>query len=297
MASPVLEAEFPKSVLYDASGVLPRRKVSQHKQPRTRDVDLIQYVVVHKSGADGPAGLRGAEGMSRFVIEHRGWADPAYTYWFPRVCELDAKGRFIWYRCNADEVRSFHTGGRMNVEGVALGVQGNYDGDGGVTERRPTDQQMVCLADALDYSERRYSRFRRTGENEHGDKLFTGHWEHGKIVCPGDALQAWVREQRGGDIRETVMATPDSVEVDFNTLSILERQFALKALEYELGPLDGMWGYKSRAALERFQKDHHLRPDGHWGKHTAAAMLLALRPSLMSTRVVFDHALAAAKKD
>lgn len=297
MASPTLEAELPRSAVYDASLVLPRRDKGRHKQPRFRDVGLIQYTIVHKSGADGPAGLRGAMGMANFVINHRGWDDPAYTFWFPRVCELDGRGRPIWYRCNADAVRSFHTGGRMNVEGVGLGVQGNYDGDGGVIERHPTEQQMMCLQDALDYCERIYPLFRRTGSDAHGDKLLTGHWEHGKIVCPGDALQAWVRLQRGGDIREMVIETPDSVELDFNTLSILERQFALKHLGFDVGPLDGMWGYQSRAALERFQTAQGLRPDGHWGKHTASAMLLAMRAAnMMSARIVFMDALERAKK-
>jgi peptidoglycan hydrolase-like protein with peptidoglycan-binding domain len=37
----------------------------------------------------------------------------------------------------------------------------------------------------------------------------------------------------------------------------------LKALGYDPGPVDGLLGRKARAALRRYQKDHHLPADGY----------------------------------
>ena len=43
----------------------------------------------------------------------------------------------------------------------------------------------------------------------------------------------------------------------------LAMQSDLKALGYDPGPLDGVLGRKARAALRRYQKDHHLPADGY----------------------------------
>lgn len=55
-------------------------------------------------------------------------------------------------------------------------------------------------------------------------------------------------------------------------MNVLDIQRRLLALEYDPGPLDGMWGPKSRAAVKAFQKDHGLLVDGVVGKMTANAM-------------------------
>jgi len=39
-------------------------------------------------------------------------------------------------------------------------------------------------------------------------------------------------------------------------------QMALKERGYDPGPIDGMWGSKSSAALKRFEKDNKLPADG-----------------------------------
>jgi len=56
----------------------------------------------------------------------------------------------------------------------------------------------------------------------------------------------------------------------------LERQNALKKLGYDPGPLDGDFGPKTRYALQTFQKEHGLVPDGIWGPKTEAVMRDAL---------------------
>ncbi len=43
---------------------------------------------------------------------------------------------------------------------------------------------------------------------------------------------------------------------------VLRLQTNLKALDYPVGPLDGVWGKKTLAAYQQFQKDNGLEPDG-----------------------------------
>lgn len=266
--------------LGDASALLSRRNPGKRRKvPRERDPNAIRYCVIHKSGADGPPGLRGAQGMARFVIDHRGWDDPAYTFWLPRVPDVDTEGRFLALRCNPDTTRSWHTGGDLNDLGVSIAFQGAYDGDGGEIEVHPTEAQLVMAAALLDHLEATHPAFRRQDKDEQGRYLLTGHWEHGKAICPGDAITLWTRTQRGEGLalRAGNVADPTATEVRPLHFGIASRQLALRAAGYDPGPIDGMQGYQTRAALERFQRAQGLRVDGHWGKHTAAAMLVVLR--------------------
>lgn len=266
--------------LGDASALLARRNPGKRRKvPRERNAEAIRYVVIHKSGADGPPGLRGAQGMARFVIDHRGWDDPAYTFWLPRVPDVTESGHMLALRCNPDTTRSWHTGGDLNDLGVSIAFQGAYDGDGGDIEVRPTDAQLEMAAAILDHLEATHAAFRRQERDGQGNYLLTGHWEHGKAVCPGDAITLWTRTQRGEGpaLRAGNVADPLPTEVKPLHFGIASRQLALRAAGYDPGPIDGRQGYQTRAALERFQKAQGLKADGHWGKHTAAAMLTVLR--------------------
>ena len=55
-----------------------------------------------------------------------------------------------------------------------------------------------------------------------------------------------------------------------------DRQQALALLGYDPGPIDGMFGRRTRDALERFQMEHGLQIDGIWGPNTEQAMRQAL---------------------
>lgn len=293
----ILEADLGDGIaLYDVAKLLPRakKKLPYRKRYRKRDPKAVGFVIVHKSGADGPPGFRGMEGSARFVVNHRGWQGFAYTFWFPRVPDVDPAGRLVVYRGQPDDVRSFHTGGRMNTIGVGFGVQGNYDGDAdGVIEREPTEFQLRALEKMARYAEGRYPAFSITGRADDADAWrLSGHWEHGKPVCPGDALVAWVRRMRGegGAMVDDDELGPQGLEVDPKRFTKSERQKALALLGYDPGPIDGIWGYRSRAALETFQAAEGLVVDGAWGRHSAAAMLRALRKTGFASRAMFDSA-------
>lgn len=49
-------------------------------------------------------------------------------------------------------------------------------------------------------------------------------------------------------------------------------QRCLNAMRYTAGPVDGVFGPVTEAALRAFQKDHNIRADGIVGPHTTAAL-------------------------
>lgn len=55
-----------------------------------------------------------------------------------------------------------------------------------------------------------------------------------------------------------------------------QRQCLLVFLGYDTGGVDGIWGNKSRNAVESAQEDLGLVPDGIWGPQTEAAILEAV---------------------
>lgn len=61
-------------------------------------------------------------------------------------------------------------------------------------------------------------------------------------------------------------------------------QAALKKAGYKPGKIDGVYGRETRAAVKAFQKDRHLRSDGHPTPRTLGALRVA-------TKVDFDHKL------
>lgn len=51
-------------------------------------------------------------------------------------------------------------------------------------------------------------------------------------------------------------------------------QFRLRELGYYRGPIDGSFGYGSRSALARFQRDYRMRPTGWLDERTRRALRL-----------------------
>lgn len=259
--------------VYDVHRLLPRRSAYP-----SRDPSDIRHVVVHKSGADGPPGFAGAVGMARFCVDHRGWPGAAYTYWVPREPDVDTDSRLVVYRCQPDEARSYHTGGAMNGRGVGVACQGNYDGEWDLVDgvpqvlREPTAAQLTALGAMVDWLALRHTGFHPGLDRDSNLWGLTGHWEHGKPVCPGDALRAWVELRRGGGTPPTPAPEPTP-----RRRSVREIQAALATLGFAPGPVDGVLGYRTRAALERFQASAKVSVDGWYGPETAAAMSAALK--------------------
>lgn len=119
-----LEAEIaPGVALYDVSRLLPTRG------PQKRTQEIIR-VYVHHSGALGPAGFKGPQVSTRYVMTQRKPPFPcaAYHYWIPALEVRDPVGRLVLFRLVPDDVVSWHTGGQANQHGVGCVLQGNTSG-------------------------------------------------------------------------------------------------------------------------------------------------------------------------
>ena len=52
---------------------------------------------------------------------------------------------------------------------------------------------------------------------------------------------------------------------------VLSLQKGLATMGYDVGPVDGIFGDKTKAAVTKFQDDHHLSADGIVGPTTGLA--------------------------
>jgi hypothetical protein len=229
---------------------------------------LISTVVFHQTAGGIKAGLEGVKNTASFFVrpddpktpglEGRGWPGFAYTFYMPFEPELDEQGRYIGYQTQDEDVVSYHTGGAPNGYGVALAFQGNFRSKGAPNNGGdPSPAQMQVVDEWMQFFEGRYE-----------SPKFTGHWEHGKDTCPGWWLQNWICIYRG----EEPLPEPKSKGLGAGSGAFatwLDVQQALHSLGYDLGKygpnkngVDGDWGYSSRVALEKFQRDHGLTVTG-----------------------------------
>jgi hypothetical protein len=117
-----LEVELaPGVALYDVSALLPR------KGPDVRDVAAIRRIYVHHSGAFGPAGFKGAQASTRYVMTQRTPKFPCapYHFWIPEADLVDDAGRLCVLRLVPDHIVAWHTGGKANRHGSGVVLQGN----------------------------------------------------------------------------------------------------------------------------------------------------------------------------
>lgn len=259
----------------DARDTLPRHP---SKRWQTRDVSrVLGFVWHHTAGGDNPeATARYHVGASHTSAD--GMPGIAYTFYVRQSGE-------VWW-CNDLAARTWSQGGgklhpdvdgdgeatradgKGDANGRFIGIVfgGNFDSRWNPTGKHPTPIQILAGLALVAHL---------TGTERHPampDLLFgaVGHltladvWAHadfGKAACPGDdlsALAASLRHARGA--------------ISFRTDADWQR--ALSARGYDLGPsgADGVWGPKSRAALEAFQRDSGLDPTGH--KDPASQALL-----------------------
>lgn len=276
--------------LYDGHEYLEQHQTKRYAVRPTSAIDLL---VLHKSGADGPPGFRGLEASTRFCIHQRGWPGCPYTFWASREPDIDETGRYVVYRGQPDEVRSYHTGGAANGRGIALAFQGAFDGQWDLLasgrpkiEVEPTLAQRTILADFVPWLLKKY---------QIPNRRLSGHWEakrwgakKNKLVCPGDAIRQWVLDYRH---EGAVTTAPPPAPADGGWVycpSVRDLQKALALLGWDPGPIDGIWGYRSRHALERFQSSVGLEADGWYGVRSAGAMRDALAARGLLDKDVFD---------
>lgn len=217
----------------------------------------ITEVICHHSGGNPHTGRIGVDAIARFATAAkskggRGWPGFPYHFAIPSTPIQDELGRNIVYRVWEDDWRIWHTGGFHNQHGVGVVVVGTYKSGahpGGA--EAPSKEAMSSMQELiLDYLLPRYGLDPRRN-------LFT-HSEFGKPACPGDAVTSWV----------------ESFRKTGNGPSLLDVQKKLKALGFDPGKLDGLWGPTTRTAVVKFQKSSGLVPDGILGPKTLRKLSL-----------------------
>ena len=244
----------------------------------------ITEIFVHHSGGPFRHGLSAPVGIAAFcaapvkVDVHgrhigggRGWPGCPYTYIIPSTLEV-VDGKFELYRVWDDSWRTWHTGGKHNTRGVGICMTGWFasrhsSSDSDSARLQPDSIAMTALEQLV-----HNFLVPRHGLDVSTD-LF-GHFDVGKPACPGDFLEQWVRQTRGEQWVSPLFSTDGEGDDRVLLRTDAQRQGALIKLGYDLGPsgADGVWGFKSRRALECFQIQHHLTVDGVWGPHTEREM-------------------------
>lgn len=100
----------------------------------------------------------------------------------------------------------------------------------------------------------------------------------------------YVREVRASEQLANLPPPPTDCEVDPAQFDVREQQKALAVTGHDPGPLDGIMGRQTRAALRAFQFQAWISADGIWGPMTGRMMLGRLRELGLADVTSFDSA-------
>lgn len=186
----VFEAQVAGGIaLYDISHILPAHPKRKYRE---RDVNGIERVYTHHSGALGARGYRGAVGTARYAIretsKRKPWPGAAYHFWFAYHADRDLDGRLVIYRLQPDEARSYHTGEEANDHGLGLCWQGN------LREKLPSADQIEMAEGFYPWLFETYSLTVPDGFSFHSEAGKYGG--KSKPTCPGPHVTAWVKRWR-----------------------------------------------------------------------------------------------------
>lgn len=249
----------------------------------------ISRVFIHHSAGPFKRGIDAAYGIAEWVSRAplygadgkrkgggRGWPGAPYQFVIPSTLEV-VEGKYEIYRMWDDDMWTWHTSSSYNKTGIGVCMAGwfasrHVKSDNARLEPSPEAFEGLKTL-VLDYLLPRYGLT---------TKALCGHFDAGKPTCPGDFLEQWVRQTRGEKWVSPLFAKAEVLDdkgpvYDLKTTADLQK--ALQDLGYNLGPhgVDGKWGFDTRAALEAFQEEYNLVPDGILGPLTKAAILRALR--------------------
>jgi hypothetical protein len=196
-----IEFDGPDFRLVDASSILPRRSDRHYF---TRDPSKIAEVICHQTqGSSKNAGRFGLLHTAEFFVaddnpatedvEGRAYPGFGYTFYVPWQPELGIDFVPIIYRCQPDNIHSYHTK-HHNIGGVGIAFQGHFRSR---NERfapdSPSPWQRAIFQPLL-----RYLIF-------HCYQLSPlsvfGHNDFGKEDCPGDEINAWIDQYRIDSLR------------------------------------------------------------------------------------------------
>lgn len=236
-------------LILDASfielGTLPAHDTKEWSK---RDPAKLKGAVIHQSLEEyGTASGNAKYHVGPNHISEDGLPGLSYTIFIERSPRV--------ILANPVDCRTYSQGyggrpGDENEEFLSICVGGNFSGPGYLGSQRPTQDQLELLAKTWDHLKEIWGWTNAD---------LYGHYHFGKPSCPGNHLMEIIDQLR---------------PVTF--ISSIERQKALKKLDYYKGEQDGRWGPASKAALVEFQRAAGLIPDGVWGDKTSEAVKTAL---------------------
>lgn len=233
----------PRPVIVDLRGRLPRNPARGWGRRKTSD---LRGVVFHQTLGTGDVFSVARYHVSKESHLAPGKGAPGIAY----VFFVDTDGTI--YQCNDLEDVTWSqggphagpNGGQPNTNYLSVVFRGNFHGQGYDGKGDPTPAQLSAGAALW--------RWLRDSLGLEGHALY-GHSDFGKPACPGFVL---------GDLIEDLRAEPEKLAPFTPRLDVPgDWQAALVLLGYDLGRfgpnrdgVDGVWGAKSQAALEAYQR-------------------------------------------
>ncbi len=146
------------------------------------------------------------------------------------------------------------------------------------------ESPQAMVAEATEGVPAQLDQWGRFLTNEQDGKLITAmnehDWEGFTRIYNGSGQVDYYSSRMEQMYNEAVIALESGMteeDHDQADLSTWEgRQEALVTLGYDPGPVDGAFGPSTKSALQEFQADQGLTPDGIWGPKTEKAMDEAL---------------------
>jgi len=217
----IFEGNF--SLIYDISDQLPKHKNYPYGtnaiDPRSErravvgkyydDEDRsIQKVVFHQTAGSYTPGFNGVMNTANFFVTDpkydakgnwlgngRGWPGFAYTFYVPYEPEMH-EGKWIIFQCNPLKRISWHTGNGQNEISIAICFQGYFYSEH-ITryfprkghDGHPSQAQIECAEE--------FWKLYCMEKLKIGDHEIYGHFDFGKLACPGADLENIVRYYRG----------------------------------------------------------------------------------------------------
>lgn len=217
----------------DKRTALPVHGTRRYRQRTQRQ---IQFIALHHSATVSGS----AEAFAAYHVNQLGWPGIGYHY------VIDKKGGISW--CHPLETISYHVG-RSNGAAVGICLVGDF------RQERPQPAQRTA---AVELTKSLMNELGITKEKVLGHQEFPGYqWKD----CPAFSMSDFRRELTNAGLKLLFSRGATGPEVK----AIQQR---LKELGYSPGPIDGIFGPQTAAAVIRFQQQAGITVDGIVGPET-----------------------------
>ncbi|MET3505208.1 peptidoglycan recognition protein family protein [Halalkalibacter oceani] len=207
---------------------------ARYYQRRTRRD--IQFIAIHHSATVSGS----AEAFAAYHVTQLGWPGIGYHY------VVDKEGIISW--CHSVETVSYHVG-NSNAGAIGICLVGDF---------RQERLQPVQRAAAVALTKSLMQELGIPKERVLGHQEFPGYqWK----ACPAFSMSEFRRELTKGGTKALFSKGDKGPEVK----AIQQR---LKELGFSPGPIDGMYGPQTAAAVIHFQQQAGIAVDGITGPET-----------------------------